>query len=103
MSICLLCTLAKGICCLGGKSAYRNQSIDARRSGVFTQLAMNVPFVRTKLKNVRTGAVLDRTYNAGERAVERHGGVPPYAETQDYVKRILRFYRSRVHMAPAAR
>ena len=24
-------------------------------------------FVRTKLKNVRTGAVLDRTYNAGER------------------------------------
>ena len=24
-------------------------------------------FVRTKLKNIRTGAVLDRTYNAGER------------------------------------
>ncbi len=42
-------------------------------------------------------------YNAGEKAVERHGGIPPYLETQDYVKRILRFYRSRVHMAPAAR
>lgn len=27
-------------------------------------------FVRTKLKNVRTGAVLDRTYNAGERVTE---------------------------------
>jgi soluble lytic murein transglycosylase-like protein len=29
-------------------------------------------------------------YNAGERAVERHGGVPPYKETQSYVKRIMR-------------
>jgi soluble lytic murein transglycosylase-like protein len=29
-------------------------------------------------------------YNAGEKAVERHGGVPPYRETQAYVKRILR-------------
>lgn len=29
-------------------------------------------------------------YNAGEKAVERHGGIPPYAETQSYVKRIVR-------------
>jgi hypothetical protein len=29
-------------------------------------------------------------YNAGEGAVERHGGIPPYAETQSYVKRIIR-------------
>ena len=29
-------------------------------------------------------------YNAGEKAVERHGGVPPYKETQAYVRRILR-------------
>jgi len=28
-------------------------------------------------------------YNAGEKAVERHGGIPPYAETQSYVTRIL--------------
>lgn len=27
-------------------------------------------------------------YNAGEGAVERHQGVPPFAETQDYVRRI---------------
>jgi soluble lytic murein transglycosylase-like protein len=27
-------------------------------------------------------------YNAGEGAVERHGGVPPYAETQVYVDRV---------------
>ena len=27
-------------------------------------------FVRTKLKNIRTGAVLDRTFNAGERVTD---------------------------------
>ncbi len=32
-------------------------------------------------------------YNAGEGAVMRHGGIPPYAETQDYVTRVLSLYR----------
>ncbi len=32
-------------------------------------------------------------YNAGEGAVMRHGGIPPYAETQEYVKRVLYYYR----------
>lgn len=31
-------------------------------------------------------------YNAGEAAVERHGGVPPYDETRDYVGKILDRY-----------
>lgn len=31
-------------------------------------------------------------YNAGEGAVERHGGVPPYSETREYVRRILSRY-----------
>ncbi len=31
-------------------------------------------------------------YNAGEKAVVQYGGIPPYAETQDYVTKVLYFY-----------
>ncbi|NPV38209.1 MAG: lytic transglycosylase domain-containing protein [Brevinematales bacterium] len=31
-------------------------------------------------------------YNAGPSAVERFGGIPPYQETQDYVKKVLAYY-----------
>jgi soluble lytic murein transglycosylase-like protein len=31
-------------------------------------------------------------YNAGENAVLRYGGIPPYPETREYVTRVIRFY-----------
>jgi soluble lytic murein transglycosylase-like protein len=34
-------------------------------------------------------------YNAGPGAVERHGGMPPYRETQAYVDRVLALYESK--------
>ena len=33
-------------------------------------------------------------YNAGSGAVEKHRGIPPFAETQEYVRRVLRYYDS---------
>ena len=36
-------------------------------------------------------------YNAGERAVERHHGIPPYPETRDYVRKITQLYRKPTH------
>lgn len=31
------------------------------------------------------------SYNAGPAAVEKHGGIPPYRETRDYVQRVMTF------------
>ncbi|MEC5215518.1 hypothetical protein RCH09_000449 [Actimicrobium sp. GrIS 1.19] len=36
-------------------------------------------------------------YNAGEGAVEAHGGVPPYPETRAYVTRLVAIYRHKAH------
>lgn len=42
-------------------------------------------------------ALVAAAYNAGEGAVERYRGVPPYAETRDYVRRILAQVSQVVH------
>jgi TPR repeat protein len=39
-------------------------------------------------------------YNAGEGAVERYHGIPPYQETQNYVKQILAWYPNTHHPIP---
>jgi TPR repeat protein len=36
-------------------------------------------------------------YNAGEATVDRYRGIPPYPETRDYVKRVLRLFRRNSH------
>jgi TPR repeat protein len=36
-------------------------------------------------------------YNAGERAVERYRGVPPYAETRAYVAKVITLFGSTLH------
>jgi soluble lytic murein transglycosylase-like protein len=41
-------------------------------------------------------------YNAGENAVEEFGGVPPYRETRDYVKRVLALWGAAAPLSHAA-
>ena len=36
-------------------------------------------------------------YNAGERAVEKYRGIPPYAETRNYVRKITGIYKKTRH------
>lgn len=60
-------------------------------------LDAGVKHLRGLLEKYR--ADLDRTlaaYNAGEGAVARYGGIPPYRETRDYVRKVLYRYRQRV-------
>jgi soluble lytic murein transglycosylase-like protein len=41
-------------------------------------------------------------YNAGPGAVEKHRGIPPFAETRDYVRRVLALWRGADFNLPAA-
>jgi soluble lytic murein transglycosylase-like protein len=73
--------------------------------GTAEEMGVRAPFKAGE--NLKGGvqylkAMLDRygdveralaAYNAGPGAVDRHGGIPPYRETQAYVKRVLNYYR----------
>lgn len=41
-------------------------------------------------------------YHAGERNVDRHGGIPPIVATQEYVKRVLKFHQRYRDAMPAS-
>jgi transglycosylase-like protein with SLT domain len=68
----------------------------ARRFGVQNALDPRdnilggVRYLRVLLKMFQGDVALTvAAYNAGEGAVTRHGGIPPYRETRDYVRKIL--------------
>ena len=39
-------------------------------------------------------------YNAGPAAVRRWGGIPPYAETQNYVRTVMEDYQRKLQTRP---
>ncbi len=49
-----------------------------------------IKYLKTLLDRFPSVGLALAAYNAGEAAVERFRDIPPYAETRDYVQRILR-------------
>jgi soluble lytic murein transglycosylase-like protein len=49
-----------------------------------------IKYLKLLLKRFPTTALALAAYNAGEATVDRFRGIPPYAETHNYVRRILR-------------
>ncbi|RAP41419.1 transglycosylase [Rhodovulum viride] len=65
----------------------------ARRLGVdptdpHQNLDGGARYLRRQFDRFRSWRLALAAYNAGPEAVEKHGGVPPYQETQTYVRRI---------------
>jgi len=76
----------------------------ARRFGVENSydpeqnLRGGMSYLRWLLSHFRGNVELAlAAYNAGERAVERYAGVPPYAETKGYVGKVMRAYPKASH------
>ena len=51
-----------------------------------------IKYLKTLLDRFPEVGLALAAYNAGENAVDRFRGVPPYAETRDYVSRVLRIF-----------
>ena len=56
-------------------------------------LEAGVRYLRELLDEFRDLRLALAAYNAGEEAVRRYGGIPPYPETQAYVREVMRRYR----------
>lgn len=94
------CFIAKAKSSAGAAGLMQLMPATAKRFGVTDRYNTN--------KNIEAGTkylqfLLNRfdgnvqlaaaAYNAGEGSVDKHNGVPPYKETQAYVKRVLNAYR----------
>jgi soluble lytic murein transglycosylase-like protein len=72
----------------------------ARRFGVrnsfnFSEnLLGGARYLRYLMDRFRDARLALAAYNAGEAAVVRYGGVPPYAETRNYIDQVFRRYRT---------
>jgi len=100
------------------ESNFEPQALSARNARGLMQLVpdtaarFNVANVLDVLENLRGGLAYLRwllayyqgqvplavaAYNAGEAAVDKYKGIPPYPETRDYVRRVLKLFRRERH------
>ncbi|MBY0400903.1 lytic transglycosylase domain-containing protein [Myxococcota bacterium] len=64
-----------------------------RPFGVVENIDGGVRYLRAMLDRFGDVARALAAYNAGPGAVDRHRGVPPYAETRAYIRRVLEYHR----------
>ncbi|EFL50254.1 Lytic transglycosylase catalytic [Solidesulfovibrio fructosivorans JJ]] len=55
-------------------------------------IAAGTKYLRSMLDRFQTEVMALAAYNAGPGAVAKHGGVPPYEETKDYVLKVVDRY-----------
>ena len=55
-------------------------------------IAAGTKYLRQMLDKFQTEVMALAAYNAGPGAVAKHGGVPPFDETKDYVLRVVNRY-----------
>jgi soluble lytic murein transglycosylase len=58
----------------------------------FQNVEGGVRYLRRLIDRYGSWRLALAAYNAGPTAVDRYGGVPPYRETQEYVKKVLSYY-----------
>ena len=68
---------------LGGSVAYLRSRLDRFRDKSMPGGGMSI----------EQAALAMAAYNAGENAVKKYNGIPPYRETQAYVRRVISLYR----------
>ena len=78
---------AMGLCQLMPETAKRLGVKDP--FNVDENLNAGAKLLRKLYRKYRSWKLALAAYNAGEEAVEKYGGIPPYRETRNYVKRIL--------------
>ncbi len=52
-----------------------------------------IKYLKTLKKQFGSTKLALAAYNAGPGAVQKYGGVPPYRETQQYVRYVMKFYK----------
>ena len=52
-----------------------------------------VKYVKSLLRTYGDLKLVLAAYNAGPKAVRKYSGVPPYRETKQYIKKVMKYYK----------